>query len=170
MCIPESRHLVRRTGSYVLGAPVVRRSKDPFRRRCVRRALEAWTRSRWAKSEGHVEGGRGRHGSRRAGRGMLVVEERSNLAAGHRTRALLVNQLGGSNSVVCHGYQAKHTCRRAILPYSLLLIALRDCLSSKNCSSGERFSSERGGGWCRGRCFCFGFGLLTAFVPGRNVA
>jgi hypothetical protein len=91
------------------------RCSDRARERRGRRGLEVWRHGRQARNERHVR----KVEQRRLDRRSILAEER-------HTHALLCVSIGVSSSMVEAGVP---TWRRAILLYSLLLIALRDCLS-----------------------------------------
>lgn len=90
------------------------------------------------------------------------VDQRSIPAAEQRTLAFEQISIGVSSGINL----AAPTCRRAILLYSLLLIALRDCLSWAICSSELRCASEPFGRCGRlNSCLFF----CTTFLDGRDV-
>lgn len=114
MCRSRSRRLVRRNGSCALVGWHWEGSTGLARERSGRRGLEALLRGRWARSGGRV------------GKRESLHEDRSSIpAAEHHTPACMLISIGVSSGINL----AAPTWRRAILPYSLLLIALRDCLS-----------------------------------------
>jgi len=106
-----------------------------------RRDLEERRHGRQARNEGRV-------GKREC---RPHVDRRSIPAAEHRTLAFEQISIGVSSGINL----AAPTWRRAILLYSLLLIALRDCLSSLICSSELRCASEPFGRCGRLNCCLF---------------
>lgn len=121
------------------------------RGRSGRRGLEARRCGHWARSEGRV------------GKAWYPrVDWHSIPAAEHHTLAFERVSIGMTSAVIL----PTPTWRRAILLYSLLLIALRDCLSWTICSSELRCASEP---FCwygdLGACFFF----CTPFLEGKDV-